>query len=242
MGITHFAFDLRFGGVATHLGVNGEYGLADLLAREGPMDSDLVRSTAVKRGDWVDVLLSPATINFAEPAPLYFDELQATLGVFRHGYPWTLIDAPSLPFDAASTLAGYSDEIAIVLNLSVKDLRNTRLLLEGLAKAGVTTPVHLFANRVRGAGKPITLKDAAETLEFDGDLRALLEDEASATQALHSGEPLLKSAPKSKLRRQFRDFAEELFGPEAELEETEEPGAKGKTLLGGRGKRNKKAA
>ena len=79
-------------------------------------------------------------------------------------------------------------------------------------------------------------------LEFDGDLRALLEDEASATQALHSGEPLLKSAPKSKLRRQFRDFAEELFGPEAELEETEEPGAKGKTLLGGRGKRNKKAA
>jgi pilus assembly protein CpaE len=236
-------FDLRFGGVATHLGVSGEYGLADLLAREGPMDSDLVRSTAVERGQWLDVLLSPATINFVEPAPLYLDELQATLGVFRHGYPWTLIDAPALPFEAASALAGYSDEIAIVLNLSVKDLRNTRLLLDGLSRAGVDKPIHLFANRVKGSGKPITLKDAAETLEFDGDLRWLIEDEAGATLALHAGEPLLKAAPKSKLRRQLRAFAEELRGPaENDAGDEATPAQKKRSLLGERGRQGKKAA
>jgi pilus assembly protein CpaE len=234
--------DLRYGGVATHLGVSGEYGLADLLAREGVLDSDLVRSTAVERGEHLDVLLSPATISFAEPAPLYLDELQATLGVFRHGYPWTLIDAPALPFEAASALAGYSDEIAIVLNLSVKDLRNTRLLLEALSKAGVETPVHLFANRVKGAGKPITLKDAAETLEFDGELRVLIEDDASATAALHAGEPLSKAAPKSKLRRQITDLARELAGAGEAGSEADEQASGKRPLFGGLGKSSKKAA
>lgn len=203
-------FDLRFGGVATHLGVSGEYGLADLLAREGPLDADLVRSTSVERGEWLDVLLSPASINFSDPAPLYLDELQRTLGIFRNGYASTVIDAPGLPFEATSALAGYSDSITIVLGLSVKDLRNTRLLIEGLAKAGVTTPISLFANRVKGAGKPITLKEAAETLEFDGPLRMLPDDEAGAVAALHAGESLYSVAIKSKLRKQIALFAEEL--------------------------------
>ena len=230
-------FDLRFGGVATHLGVTGEYGLADLLAREGPLDSDLVRSTTVKKGEWLDVLLSPSSVNFNEPAPLYFDELQKTLGVFRHGYPFTVIDAPGLPFEAAAALAGFSDEIVIALNLSVKDLRHTRFLLEGLAKAGVETPLHLFANRCKGAGKPISLKDAQETLEFAGELRALPDDDAAATEALHAGEPLLSAASGSKLRKAIKGYAQEFAAGDGASEEDAAPAPKG-GLFG----RKKKAA
>jgi len=224
-------FDLRFGGLATQLGVSGEYGLADLLAREGPLDADLVRSTSVERGEWLDILLSPASINFTEPAPLYLDDLQQTLGVFRAGYHATVIDAPSLPFEATAALATYSDQIMIILNLSVKDLRNARLLLEALSKAEIAAPVHLFANRCKGAGKPISLKEAQETLEFDGELRPFLDDPIAATAALHAGEPLNKAAAGSKLRKQIQAFARELRGEESE--------AVKKPRLG---KRNKKAA
>jgi pilus assembly protein CpaE len=224
-------FDLRFGGVATHLGVAGEYGLADLLSRDGPLDADLVRSTAVSKGDWLSVLLSPSSISFAEPSPLYFDELQSTLGVFRSGFPFTVLDAPGLPFEAASAIAGYSDEIAIVVNLSVKDLRHTRFLLEGLAKAGVDAPLHLFANRCRGAGKPITLKEAQETLEFAGEIRPLPDDEAAATEALHAGEVLAKVAAKSKLRKAIESYAAE-FMPSGEAEGAEGESKKKSGLLG----------
>ncbi len=227
-------FDLRFGGVATHLGVSGEYGLADLLSRDGPLDADLVRSTAISKSDWLSVLLSPASINFADPSPLYFDELQATLGVFRTGFPFTVLDAPGLPFEAAGALAGFSDEIAIVLNLSVKDLRHTRFLLEGLAKAGIDAPLHLFANRCKGAGKPISLKDAQETLEFAGELRPLPEDIVAATDSLHSGEPLAKSAAKSKLRKAIRSYAEEFI--HNDQDDTEAAPAKKRGLFGGREK------
>lgn len=228
-------FDLRFGGVATHLGITGEYGLADLLSREGPLDADLVRSTAVHAGDWASVLLSPASINFPEPAPLYFDELQATLGVFRSGYPFTVLDAPGLPFEATSLLASMSDEIAVVLNLSVKDLRHTRFLLEGLAKAGVDAPMHLYANRCKGAGKPITLKDAQETLEFAGELRVLPEDESAATESLHAGQSLAKVAAKSKLRKAIAAYAAE-FSETPDSPESEEPVKKKAGFLGGKKK------
>ena len=136
-----------------------------------------------------------------------------------------------IPFEATAALATYSDQIMIILNLSVKDLRNARLLLEALSKAEIAAPVHLFANRCKGAGKPISLKEAQETLEFDGELRPFLDDPIAATAALHAGEPLNKAAAGSKLRKQIQAFARELRGEESE--------AVKKPRLG---KRNKKAA
>jgi pilus assembly protein CpaE len=208
-------FDTRYGGVAAHLGVHGEYGLADLLSRES-VDSELVKSTAVERGEWVDALLSPSSINFREPAPLYLDELDEVLSVFRSGYPTTVIDAPALPFEAVRALAERSTALVIVLQLSVIDLQNTRTLLQSLGAHGVKTPIRLVANRVRGTGKPISLKEAATTLDFKEGLLALPDEPIPAMKALNAGESLLKIAPTSKLRRQFQRIAAELRGGESE--------------------------
>ncbi|USN98235.1 MAG: hypothetical protein H6810_08590 [Phycisphaeraceae bacterium] len=203
-------FDTRFGGVGTHLGVKGDYGLADLLAREGPLDIELVHSTAVERGSWLNVLLSPSQVNFREPAPLYLDEIEETLAVFRTGYPATVIDAPSLPFEATAALAGYSTATLITMQLTVKDLHNARLLLHGLSQSGLKTPVHVIANRCRGSGKPISLAEAADTLEFSGEIIPLPDDPVSAIRALNAGEPLLAECAKSKLRKKFTELAKTL--------------------------------
>ncbi len=219
-------FDTRFGGVATYLGVKGEYGLADLLNREQTPDKDLVRSTAVERGKWVDLLVSPATINFRDPAPLYFDGIDGILRVLRSGYPAAVLDATSLPFEAAGLLADRSNASVIILELSVKDLHNTRLMLDALRSDGSRSPVYLVANRVQGAGKPITLREAAETLEFDGEIYALPDDPKSATDGLNAGLPLVEAAGKSKLRKQIEAFAMSLAP--GDEEEQAEPARKGK--------------
>jgi pilus assembly protein CpaE len=219
-------FDTRFGGVATYLGVKGEYGLADLLNREQPPDKDLVRSTAIERGRWVDLLISPATVNFKDPAPLYFDGIDGILRVLRSGYPNSVLDATSLPFEAASLLADRSNASVILLELTVKDLHNTRLMLDALrGEEGARSPVYLVANRVQGAGKPITLREAAETLEFDGDIFALPDDPKCAMDGLNAGLPLIESSMKSKLRKQIEAFAMSL---EPEAEEEAEPARRGK--------------
>ncbi len=212
-------FDTRFGGVGTHLGIKGEYGLADLLEREGPLDIELVRSTAVPRGDRVGVLLSPSAINFEAPSPLYLDDIADVLAVFRSGFPATVIDAPALPFEAVGALAANSTGVIIVMQLTVKDLHNARVLLRAISSRGIETPVHVVANRCRGAGKPITLKEAAETLEFAGEIVPMPDDPAGAMRSLNAGEPLLDACPKSKLRKQMTVFARRLRGEE-------EPGTK----------------
>ena len=214
-------FDTRFGGVGTHLGIKGEYGLADILAREGPLDIELVRSTAVSRGDRVGVLLSPSAINFADPSPLYLDGIADVLGVLRSGFPATVIDAPALPFEATGALVANSTGVIIVMQLTVKDLHNARVLLRAISSLGVETPVHVVANRCRGAGKPITLKEAVETLEFAGEIVPLPDDPAGAMRSLNAGEPLLESCPKSKLRKQVVALAHRIRGEE-------EPGTKRK--------------
>lgn len=208
-------FDTRYGGVAAHLGVQGEYGLADLLSRDS-VDSELVKTTAVERGEWLDALLSPSSINFQEPAPLYLDELDEVLSVFRSGYPTTVIDAPALPFEAVKALVERSTALVIVLQLTVIDLQNTRTLLQSLHKHGVKTPIRLVANRVRGTGKPISLKEAATTLDFKADLFALPDEPIPAMKALNAGESVLKIAPASKLRKQFQLFAAELRAGDGE--------------------------
>ncbi len=207
-------FDTRFGGVGTHLGIKGDYGLADILAREGPLDIELVRSTAVSRGDRVGVLLSPSAINFTEPSPLYLDEIADVLGVLRSGFPATVIDAPALPFEAMGALAANSTGVIIVMQLTVKDLHNARVLLRAVSSLGIETPVHVVANRCRGAGKPITLKEAAETLEFAGEIVPLPDDPGAAMRSLNAGEPLLDSCPKSKLRKQIVLLARRIRGEE----------------------------
>lgn len=219
-------FDTRFGGVGTHLGVKGEYGLADILAREGPLDIELVRSTAVPRGDRLGVLLSPAALSFTEPSPLYLDEIADVLAVLRSGFPATVIDAPSLPFEAAGALITHSTAAVIVMQLTVKELHNTRVLLRAIASLGVETPVHIVANRCRGAGKPITLKEAAETLEFAGEIVPMPDDPAGAIRSLNAGEPMLKECPKSKLRKQIHAFARRLRGEEEEPRSKRKKGRK----------------
>lgn len=211
-------FDTRFGGVGTHLGVGGEYGLADLLAREGPLDIELVHSTAVERGEWLNVLLSPVGINLVEPAPLYLDEIGDAVGVFRSGYAATVIDAPSLPFEATAALLGCSTAALLVMQLTVKDLHNARVLLQSLSQHGVTTPVRVIANRCKGSGKPISLKEAAETLEFSGEIVPLPDDPTNAMRALNAGESFLAECPKSKLRKQYVRFAQRLHGGDADAE------------------------
>lgn len=221
-------FDTRFGGVATHLGVHGEYGLADLLSREGGIDSELVRSTAVERGKWLDLLLSPVSINYKDPAPLYLDGLADAVNVFRTGYEATVIDAPSLTFEATAALAGLSTATVLVMQLNVKDLHNARLMLLALSEAEIESPVHVVANRCKGSGKPVTLKEAAETLEFDGKVVPIPDDPAAAMRALNSGESVLEACPGSKLHKQMQLFARSLSGEEKTEETDRKPKRKKK--------------
>lgn len=201
--------DVRFGGAATHLDLKGEYGIADVLERGTSLDGDLAHSTAVKYGDHLAVLLSPATIEFDDPALLNMQHMEQAVRAFGDGFRHTVIDATMLTGESAVALAEISTATILVAELTIKDLRNARAILAGLAKAGVETPVYVVINKQR-RGQPISIADAKATLELNDDPIVLPEDNAAAVAAMNEGKSLAAAASKSKLRKGITQFASHL--------------------------------
>ena len=78
--------DLHYGAMATYLGLNPEYGVADLLNTRGTIDAQLVRSTASAHLDDLHVLTSPASLDRPGAGVERFDKLESVLAVCREAY------------------------------------------------------------------------------------------------------------------------------------------------------------
>ena len=203
--------DVRFGGVAAHLGLASKYGIADVLERGEAADENLVATTAVNHADRIDALLSPVSINFDDPAPLHAEHISTAIALFRTAYRTTVIDAPALTPESASVLADQSTRVLLVLGLSVKDLTIARAQLDGLRARDVQTPVTVVANRAGRRGA-VSLDDASAALEIDrGRLVALPDDPKAADRALNEGRALI-SIPGSKLRKAVATLGEDIVG------------------------------
>ena len=202
-------FDVRFGGVAAHLGLKGQYGIADVLDRGETLDAGVIASTAIRHGEGLDVLLSPASIKFDDPAPLNGANFELAATIFQGSYPTTILDAPALVPEAQAELANLSSRLLLVLLPTVKDVWVARSTLVALRNRDVETPVTVILNRAGSKGAGLSLADVRDTLEHDGDIVALRDDPAAGT-ALNAGLTLAEHAPKSKLRKEFVKLAETL--------------------------------
>jgi pilus assembly protein CpaE len=188
--------------------VQGQFGIVDLLAQRGTIDAQLVTSTALTSSHGLHVLLSPATIHFADPLPMPYDQLDVALSACRQAYGFTVIDAPRSPMDVAASLAHSSVLTLIVLELAVIDIRCARAMLSALTDLRVPREkVLVVVNRYRKRGTMITLDEAQKALE-DVSLHRLSNDYEATLRAMNLGQTLSQAAPRSDLRKDLRELAE----------------------------------
>jgi pilus assembly protein CpaE len=200
--------DHCYGALATHLGVQGQYGLADVLAHQGTIDAQLISSTATVFRPDLHVLVSSASIDFSEPATLRYESLGRALDACQRAYDYTVVDAPRATREIAVTLARASARTLIVFQLDVVDVRIARAMASSLLQRGVSSErLLLVANRHHKRRSMLSLADAREAL--DGlPLQPLTNDFAGATRSLNFGKPLAEVAPRSPLRKGLRAIAE----------------------------------
>lgn len=220
--------DDRFGGVAAHLGVSHNYGIADLLHRGGALDAELVRSTSYKHGERLDVLLGPASVDFAEPAAIDSERLVAGVGEIAAAYPAAVVDAGTLAMETVAGLAEASTAALIVFQLNVKDLKAARMTAKTLRDRGVQATPLLVANRVRKGKSQVTVVEAQKALDAE-TLRTLPDDPEAALRALAGGEALSDAAPKSPLRRAILSLAAEVAPATVDDESATAAGGDAKT-------------
>jgi pilus assembly protein CpaE len=202
--------DPAYGAVGSYMGTDSDYGIFDLLARDGAIDSELIKSTSLALNDRVHALLCTSLKHLGEHAVIDPDRLAEAAGACRQAYGWTVFDAPRIPIAAAAALAKRSDATILLMQLAIKDLRAAHQMLVGLTERGVPTEsIFIIANRYRKKATMISVEEAFRALGLSkvDDLGTIPNDYQAVTEAVNLGKPLCEAAPKSEFRRALQELA-----------------------------------
>lgn len=199
--------DSCYGTVSTYLGIKSQFGIADVLARKGLIDQHLIQSSAYVYMENFHVLPSPASIESPRAKSLQFENLPRALEACRTVYRYTVIDAPRMPEDDVAKLAGLSDVVLIVFQLTVKDVNIARSMVLSLTKSGIANEkIISLANRVTKRGPLVRLEDGKKAVGVKSCL-AIRSDWRKAMKSVNSARPLAQVVQKSALRSDFRKLA-----------------------------------
>ena len=199
--------DNCYGTLSIYLGIKSQYGIADVMNRKGLIDKHLIQSSAYSYTDDFHVLVSPAGMDSQKEISLEYENLPRVLEACRQLYGYTVIDAPRMPEIILTKLAGLSDVILIVFQLTVKDVNFARSLVLSLTKSGIASKkIMLLANRVKKRGPLVRLEDSIKVIGLDS-CQVIRSDWRKAMKSVNHGQPLVQSAKSSGLRKDFRKLA-----------------------------------
>jgi pilus assembly protein CpaE len=200
--------DACYGAVGAYLGVDGDYGILDLLGRGGVIDRQLVETTTLAGVDQVKALISTSTARLGDPVAADADRLGMAVKVFKDCFGHTVVDAPRVPLKTAAVLARASARTYVLLQLTIKDIGAARRMINGLAAAGIPAEsIVALVNRYRKRGSAITLEETQRVLG-ETRLECLSNDYPAASEAINMGKPLAQAAGRSGLRRDIQKLAE----------------------------------
>jgi pilus assembly protein CpaE len=199
--------DYALGAIGTCLGLEGRYGIADVLADRSRIDTHLISSTAISNEKGVHVLLSPASTLPAQPARLQTENLRPALEACRRAFRYAVVDAAHLLPDETVQVALASTLCLLVVQLNVKDIRTAnRLATELIAQGMPRTRVVAVVNRCGSRGM-VTLRDA-QTALGGIEARTIRNDFKGAIRAVNFGQALAEAAPRSKIRRDLQNLVD----------------------------------
>jgi Flp pilus assembly CpaE family ATPase len=108
---------------------------------------------------------------------------------------------------AFTDLAGLSDIILVVFQLTVKDVNFARSMVSSLTKSGIAgEKIVPLANRVKRRGPLVRLEDSKKAVGLKS-CQAIRGDWRKAMKSINRGRPLTEVARRSGLRSDFLKLA-----------------------------------
>jgi pilus assembly protein CpaE len=200
--------NLQSGDLELLLGVKPKFSLADVVENRDRLDDALLTSYLTQRSKNVSLLAAPLTAESAEEIePRHIYEIMELL---RQRFDYVIIDTPH-SFDAVTISAlDHADQILMVLTLEIHAIRSTRRALEIFDRLGYPRKkIRLIVNRW---SKSIEL-DQKQVEGFLGErvIGFVQSDYRAAVNSINLGQPLVESAPTSRVTADLRAIAAKLF-------------------------------
>lgn len=203
--------DLQFGTGALAFNLETRQGVVDILADPDRMDLQVLEKMAVRYGENLMVLGSPATPTASlEVSSEAVDKLIEMVGGLAS---FVVLDLPHVWMDWVLDALLRADDVVIVAKKDLVCLRNTQNILEILKKSQAgEKPVHLVANMVgRSKGSELSVKDFESAV--GQELTASFADEPDLFgTAENNGQPVAEGTGRNKARAGFDALAAKLGG------------------------------
>jgi pilus assembly protein CpaE len=206
--------NLQSGDLELLLGVKPKFSLADVVDNRERLDDALLASYMTPHSKNLSLLAAPIKAESAEDIqPKHIYEIMELL---RHRYDNILIDTPH-SFDPVTISAlDHADQILVVLTLEIHAIRSTRRALEIFDRLGYPRKkIRLAVNRW---SKNIEL-DQKQVEDFLGErvVGFIQSDYKAAVNSINLGQPLVTSAPNSKVTTDLQSLANKLFDNQIEV-------------------------
>jgi pilus assembly protein CpaE len=188
--------DLPFGTAGLDFNIDADQGIAEAVDDKGRLDELLLDRLLVKCSDHLSLLAAPAALgrayDFDEPA---FDRM---LEIARAHAPNVILDLPHLWTGWARHTLASADEVVIVAEPDLANLRNAKSLVEYLLQARPNdAPPRLVLNRVGMPKRPeIKAADFASAIDIQPIARIAF-DPAVFGAAANDGKMIANVAVKS---------------------------------------------
>ncbi len=201
--------DLQFGDSDLALDLSPRSSILDVLQASDRVDPRFLEGVMVEHASGLKLLSPPQTI-----VPL--DALQADFAVeivdhAARAFQRTLVDLPGAWCDWTMPVLSRSDLIVLVAAPTVAGAVGARRVIEGLAAAGVQTPVFLVLNRLQGLLETLD-KPGRIARSLAAPVGAALRFDPAAVKASDRGQLLVEAFPNSPFAKDLRACAAKLEG------------------------------
>ncbi len=203
--------DLAFGTAALNFNQDPPQGVADAVFDPDRVDAMLVDRVLSRCGDRLSLLAAPAVLDrvldFSETS---FDTL---LDALRAAAPWSVLDIPHLWSGWVRRTLVAADEVIVVANPDLANLRNAKNFIDFLKGARPHDhPPRLVLNAVGMMKRPeIAAAEFAKTVET-APAAILAHDAKLFGSAANNGQMVAEIEPKGKEAQMFLDLASAIAG------------------------------
>ncbi len=227
--------DFRFGQVAMFLDAQPDYTIAELCDSAEMLEADQLERAMYKHPSGVHVLAHPP--DFEQAERITAAQAVSVLAALQEHYDYVVLDGPLRLDHSARAIFDMTDMYLLVVQLLVPSVRSADRYISELRRSGYNTDrIRLVCNRYGREAAFLEPGDVETTL--NRKLGWILPDDwKSSSTSVNVGQPLLESAPKSKLRSTYQQMAQDIAkAPPSETDSGDEgDGKKGLFSLLSRG-------
>jgi len=205
--------DLLFGHVSTLLDLTPQFTMADLCHTLDSIDPGMIEKALIRHETGVHVLARPT--HFLQAQQISLANLATVLNTLCGMFEYVVCDGPVRTDTVKPGLLDLADTTYVLLNMSVPAVRNVDRIIQELAREGYNLDrLQLIASRVSKDNDSLTIEDIEQTLNRK-IVMTIPEEPKIITTAINTGQPLIRSAPKSKVREAIKTLALRLHDPKA---------------------------